>query len=149
MDRIPRFGRQHSVGASAKRSGARITTSRPQPIMNCNKQDRSSSRVACDRPEGRRSSPLPWLVTPPRSEGAVSMGGQILRCAQDDRVVPYCCAVSLVLLPSLVTLSTFAPLSVNSAKGLARWADRSFAAPSLRSGLRLTQDDRVGAFGFP
>src|SRR5216683_2809603 len=85
MDMIPRFGRQHSLGASAKRSGARITTSRPQPIMNCNKQDRSSSRVACDRPEGKRSSPLPWLVTPPRSEGAVSMGGQILRCAQDDR----------------------------------------------------------------
>jgi len=31
-----------------------------------------------------------------------------------------------------VTLSPFAPLSVNSAKGLARWAKRSFAA------LRMT-----------
>ncbi len=33
------------------------------------------------------------------------------------------------------------------AKGLARSAQRCFAAPSLRSGLRLTQHDMPG-FGF-
>ncbi len=33
--------------------------------------------------------------------------------------------------PSTVTLSTFATLSVNSAKGLARWAARCFAALSM------------------
>ncbi len=39
-----------------------------------------------------------------------------------------------------VTLSTFAPLSVNSAKGLARWAQRCFAALILR----CAQDDMTG-----
>src|SRR6266851_2376416 len=33
MEMIPRFGRQHSLGASAKRSGARLNTPCPPPIM--------------------------------------------------------------------------------------------------------------------
>jgi len=35
-----------------------------------------------------------------------------------------------------ITLSTFAPLSVNSAKGLSRWAKRCFAPLSM-TGLDL------------
>jgi hypothetical protein len=69
------------------------------PIMIFTNQDRSYARVACDRPEGKRSSQLPSLVTlsgakglavapdchPERSEGSVAIGREILRCAQDDR----------------------------------------------------------------
>ncbi len=33
--------------------------------------------------------------------------------------------------PSIVTLSTFVALSVNSAKGLAQWAERCFAALNM------------------
>ena len=40
--------------------------------------------------------------------------------------------------PYTVTLSTFATLSVNSEKGLSRWAARCFAAQILR----YAQDDR-------
>ncbi len=63
----------------------------PRPIKIFTNQDRSYARFACDRPEGKRSSPL----------------------------------------PSLVTLSPFASLRVNSAKGLSRWAQRCFAALSM------------------
>src|SRR6266705_5461859 len=41
---------------------------------------------------------------------------------------------------TVVTLSTFVSLSVNSAKGLSRWAERCFAALILR----CAQDDRAG-----
>ncbi len=72
----------------------------PRPIKIFTNQDRPYARFACDRPEWKRSSPL----------------------------------------PSLVTLSTCAPLSVNSAKGLSRWAQRCFAA------LSMTRPALVGVF---
>src|SRR6266496_2669392 len=53
-------------------------------------------------------------------EGSGSIGLEMLRYAQHDNV-----------LPSVVTLSTFVPLSVNSAKGLSRWAWRCFATLSM------------------
>ena len=39
---------------------------------------------------------------------------------------------------SLVTLSTFVALSVNSAKGLSRWASRCFAAAQHDKAVKLT-----------
>src|SRR6266852_4543051 len=41
-------------------------------------------------------------------------------------------------------LSTFAPLSVNSAKGLSRWAARCFAALSM-TGLELSIDEELSS----
>jgi hypothetical protein len=40
--------------------------------------------------------------------------------------------------PCIVTLSTFASLSVNSAKGLSRWAPRCFAAAQHDKAVILT-----------
>ncbi len=104
---------------------------------------------------------MPHIVTLSRSEGSIWMGVEMLRCAQHDRAVPSCCTLarlpplvvtrvaspachperregsvgfpwfSPVPLSPRVTLSTFATLRVNSAKGLARGASRCFAALSM------------------
>ncbi len=54
-----------------------------------------------------------------RSEASVAMGCEMLRCAQHDSgAFPSCCVLARREDSLLVTLSPFASLRVNSAKGL-------------------------------
>ena len=105
--------------------------------MNFTNQDWSSSRVACDRPEGKRSSPLPPIVTLSEAKGLARwahscFAALIRRCAQDDRAVPSCHALA------------------RRERSPDCHPERSEGSGSLdREILRFAQDDRAGAFGFP
>src|SRR5260370_42644510 len=59
-------------------------------------------------------------VTPPRSEGSVASGSDMLRCAQHDRGGPCCPTRHNNPAPAATVLSTFESNSIHSSASTAR-----------------------------